>query len=161
MKSAVCPYGLRMPPHVCLVAVLVRNGAHPLRLQLCCVWPADVLALKRVEHTGGSGVYAQPCAAHQPPQAPATAHAWAARDAPPRVRTSDDTRLPEGGCSGGGACRQASSYSVLQPAAASPAAQLHSFAPPPLLPNSTRKKILSAPSFFATALGKILPFFVV
>lgn len=45
--------------------------------------------------------------------------------------------------------------------AASLAAHLHSFAPPPLLPNSTRKKSLSAPSFFATALGKILPFFVV
>ena len=50
---------------------------------------------------------------------------------------------------------------AVQPAAASPAAQLHSFAPPPLLPNSTRKKSLSAPSFFAAALGKILPFFVV
>ena len=44
----------------------------------------------------------------------------------------------------------------VQQAAASTAPPLHSFAPPLLLPNSTRKKSLSAPSFFAAALGKIV-----
>ena len=45
---------------------------------------------------------------------------------------------------------------VQQPAAASsasPVAQLHSFAPPPLLPNSTRRKSFREPSFFAASVS--------
>ena len=110
---------------------------------------------------GEINLHAQLCAAHQPPQAAAAAHAWAAHDAPPRAKTPQDTRWPAGGDGCGVRAVRPAARLFVQQAAASPPAQLHSFAPPPLLPNSTRKKSLSAPSFFAAALGKILPFFVV
>jgi hypothetical protein len=48
---------------------------------------------------------------------------------------------------------QLDSSALLPPAAASPAPQLHSFAPPPLLPNSKRKKSFSEPSFFAASVS--------
>jgi hypothetical protein len=42
---------------------------------------------------------------------------------------------------------------VVQPTAALPVPQLHSFAPPPLLPNSKRRKSFRDPLFFAAAVS--------